>query len=681
MSESVVDRSGLVGREHDVATVLGMLETSRVLTLCGPGGVGKTRLAREVGRRLESVRAMPVCFVDLSNVIDAEDAGETIGRAVDACSIQQGRSLVVLDNCEHLLEPVRDAVELAVQSHASLRVLMTSRVPVDAILEATYRVQPLALEAARALFVRRVLAFDPKYDPQPDGADIESICTRLEGLPLALELAAPRVRVLGARRLAERLSMPYQLLSGRPEAGRPPRQQSLRALIAWSFDLLDEHERRAMQQLSVFAGWFSLEAAREVCSEDVATASVTTILALREKSLLAHDGERYYRMLEPIREFAAEKLRASGETGVFARRGHQRLQAATQGDVVRRLDAFHDNVRAALAWSLEYANDVELGAELVLAYTQFWIVRGFLTEGRRWVDRAASRLPPDDSLRHARLARAAGKLARQQGALQTATEANRRAVAFYESRPESAEALADALNGLALALHESAVLDEAERTYERALDIERQIGDDLGVAITSNNLAGLLVARGDFAPARARFETCLAHFRAAGDARMCGLVLANLAELTICCDQPAEALPLAREAYGLRKKLGDRSGMAHAALRAAEASILAAYIDDGRAYLKESLELAEGLENTALTCDGLRIATLLAVRTSLPEVAISIAAVEAGRRRVTDDLLTPVRRARHAALLAQARAQAAAPRAEEPHGDLRADLRALLLVG
>ncbi len=510
MNDLAVDRAELIGRERDLGAVLMMLETARVVTLCGPGGVGKTRLAHAIVERLSSARAMPVQFVDLSNVIDAEDAGDAVLRAIDACCNHPGRSVMVLDNCEHVLEAVRHTVETAVTAHPFLRVLATSRVPIDSILEATYVLHPLAADAAQALFVRHVRAFDPEYDPRADGADIAAICARLEGLPLAIELAAPRARVLGVRRLAQRLTLPSQLLSGKREAARAPRQQSLRALIAWSFDLLDEPERRAMGQLSVFAGWFSLEAAREVCADALRAGIVTTVLRLREKSLLTHDGERYYRMLEPIREFAAEELRVAGGAGefahrharfctAFAQRGYDRLKTTTPAELLRRLDAFHDNVRAALAWALEYENDVELGVDLVLAYTQFWIVRGFLTEGRRWVGRALAKLGEVQTRPHARLSRAAGKLARQQGDTSAAIVANRAAVAFYASLPQQSEELADALNGLALALHESGALDEAEATYARALEIERAVGDERGVAMMSNNLAGLLLARGAFA--------------------------------------------------------------------------------------------------------------------------------------------------------------------------------------
>ncbi|MFP3962523.1 BTAD domain-containing putative transcriptional regulator [Actinomadura fulvescens] len=409
-----VPATGLVGREDEVAGTCEALGTARLVTLTGPGGVGKTRVALEVARRLADAGGFPdgVWFVELAGRRLPDEVAEAVGRALgirdDASAgpadrlvgaLRDRRLLLVLDNCEHLVEPVAKLVETLLRDGSGLRVLTTSQEPLAIAGEVVRAVPPLPEPSAARLFVERASAAAPGADLDGSGAAevIATICRRLDGIPLALELAATRVRTLGVRGLADRLDDRFRLLAaGRRDA--PARQRTLRAMIDWSWELLPEPARIVLRRLAVQVDGCTLEAVETVCSgAGIDAADVLDVLArLVDRSLVvAVDGPGgpRYRLLESVAAYSLEQLDAAGETErvrrrhlayylALARQAEPRLYGSDQRTWLDRLDAETGNLRAALESAAEYgaAEDALL---LANALTWYWFLRGRYREAHR----------------------------------------------------------------------------------------------------------------------------------------------------------------------------------------------------------------------------------------------------------------------------------------------------------
>ncbi|MFI0372507.1 LuxR C-terminal-related transcriptional regulator [Actinomadura sp. 1N219] len=419
--------NAFVGRERDVGDLGRLLESMRAVTLCGAGGIGKTRLALHVAHTMlgagpDGVDAGPdgVWFVELADVRPdgttepvarrvatvlsvAEEDGRPLTETL-ADALRAPAALIVLDNCEHVIEECAKLTGMLLARCPRLRVLATSREPLRMAGENVWRVPPLEPDEARRLFIDRAKAARPGFD----GADaVHEVTRALDGMPLALELAAARVRVLSVEQIARRLTDRFRLLSAGDRTA-PARQRTLRAAIDWSHELLDDPERVLLRRLSVFSGW-TLEQAEHVCADAELPADdvLDLLTALVDKSLVAVSGELAgevrFRQLDSIREYAAERLADAGEDETF--RGRHRdavLHAAERHGriAVARDDAawaervalfnWYDvefgNVRSALTWSLD-RGDVREGLRICTALRTFWIVRGRVTEGAGWTDR------------------------------------------------------------------------------------------------------------------------------------------------------------------------------------------------------------------------------------------------------------------------------------------------------
>ena len=396
----------LVGRERELEELVALLSNgTRLLTLTGPGGTGKTRLALQVAAELVGSLHDGVFWVSLAGLTDPEllpsEVAQTIGAPDDLTGFLRGRELLLLlDNFEHLLDaaPVVSAV---LGACARVRVLVTSRAPLRVAGEHEYRLEPLPQKQAAALFVERARAVGREVAPD---ATVEEICRRLDGLPLAVELAAARTKLLAPERLLERLDSALAVLtSGARDA--PERQRTLRATIEWSYDLLDPSARELFARLSVFSGTFPLEAAEEVCG-----AELDDLGALVDYSLVKPIGDDRFLMLETIGEYALEQLGERNEEEELRRRHAAFFSALAEqayehrfdaeAEWSARLDSDHDDLRAALDWLLE--NDPDRALELAGALGWFWLSRGLLREGTRAPRRGARRFRRDRS-RHARV--------------------------------------------------------------------------------------------------------------------------------------------------------------------------------------------------------------------------------------------------------------------------------------
>jgi predicted ATPase/DNA-binding CsgD family transcriptional regulator len=428
-----VELSSFVGREKELAEAKRLLGNCRLLTLTGSGGCGKTRLALAAARKLVGGFEGGVWMVELAPLADPSllpqaaasvlGVREQPGRSTTetlADYLGSKRVLLILDNCEHLIEGCAALAEVLLHSCPGLRVLTTSREVLGITGEVAWPVPPLSLPDIRrladvqslprygsaSLFVERARAVKPTFAlTDQNAAAVARVCYRLEGIPLAIELAAARTKVLAVEEISERLDNCFGLLTG---GGRTamPRHRTLRATMDWSHELLTEEERILFRRLSVFVGGFTLEAAESACAVDGYERGETLELLshLVDKSLVTareEGGATRYHLLEMVRQYGGEKLDDSGEGAEVGRRyagfylgvaeeAERELSGPDQRWWLVRLEGEHGNLRAALSWSLSEGGDAGLGLRLAGALWPFWFARGYVSEGRRWLERAVS---------------------------------------------------------------------------------------------------------------------------------------------------------------------------------------------------------------------------------------------------------------------------------------------------
>ncbi len=563
--------SSFVGREDELRELRLYLESVRLLTITGPGGVGKTRLAAELAGKLEGRYDDGVVFVPLAAVDDAREAAAAIGRAAglnelghgDAkqallAQLRERRVLLILDNLEQARETGALAAEL-LEACPGVQMLATSRAPLGVRGEQAYPAPPLGLperggaEApaelagcpAVALFVERARAVRPDFRlDRTTAADVAELCLRLDGLPLAIELAAPRVRLFSPKALRERLGRRLDLLTGGAR-DMPERHKTLRAAIAWSYELLEPETRALFRRLSAFDGGATVEGAQAVCGADLDCEgrAYQSLGALTDHGLLGcadgRDGEPRFSMLESIRAFGLEKLREHGEEAAV-RHAHARhflelaeeaepsLTGAGQSEAFERLDAEHENFRAAMQWA-RHSGDAEAGIRLGGALWRFWISRNHIHEGRPLL---ASLLETEGGSAspgvRAKALYGLGTLCHYQGDLRAASETLE--LALEEARETAdADALGRSLAGFGWVRMLLGNFDRAEALSEEALEASSQAADARGRALALNNLGWIANYRGRYRDAARLHGESLALRREAGDRRGEAFALINLA--------------------------------------------------------------------------------------------------------------------------------------------------------
>jgi non-specific serine/threonine protein kinase len=617
-----VPLTSFVGREQQVAELARLLDTTRLVSVTGAGGCGKTRIAVAVANAVQRAFRDSVWMVELGALREPalvpqavttvlglrEQPGRPLSETL-AEFLSSRQLLLILDNCEHLLAACADLVQRLLSACPNVRILATSREPLHIAGELVWRVPPLSLpeavstpwpDSVRAfeairLFLERARLRRPQFDlTAASAAAVAQICRRLDGIPLAIELAAARIEALSAQEIAARLDDRFRLLVG-GSRDAPARQQTLRATVDWSYDLLSEAEQVLYGRLAVFAGAFGLEAAEQVCgagtgeeatgqsADDSAMRSGTRgeqqpalldlLQGLVEKSMVAmeeRNGRARYRLLETLREYGRERLAALGETELLHRRHVEYylvLAGAAEPQFVgpeqmlwlERLDGEHENLRQALGW-LRDEGEAEAGLRLVGALWRFWEMRGYLDEGLGWLDCALAAGAGSSRARAAALL-GAGALATQQGDY-------RRASALIEEGLALSRERGDQL-GQATALCALGKLAELQGDYARAtalldesLAMNRELGHRWGTARCLSYLGTVATRQGDYAQAAALHQESLALFRALGDRRSFALVLNNLANVTRERGEYAQARLLYEECLVVQRELGDEHGIA-----------------------------------------------------------------------------------------------------------------------
>jgi predicted ATPase/DNA-binding SARP family transcriptional activator len=571
----------LLGRETELAALAELVrgDGTRLITLTGTGGIGKTRLALELVRRLAPEFQQGSAVATLATVHDPALVPRAIlealgipevgqnAQALLATSLADSELLLLVDNFEQVLPAARAIAEL-LNAAPKLKVVATSRAPLHVAAEQEFPVPPLADDEAAELFVSRAQAANPRFDlSEQNAAAVAELCARLDGLPLAIELAAARTKLLPPATLLTRLSNRLELLTGgRRDA--PKHQQTLRMTFDWSYDLLNADAQRAFGQLGVFAGGCTLPAAEAVCDEPVLEA----LDALVDESLVRQRetaaGDARFSMLEVVREYALEQLARSGE-GDDVRRRHLAYFVALAEEAAphlargeeqiawfARLEDEHDNLRAALAFALDN-DDASSALRLAVGIRRFWQIHGYLAEGRQALEAALAGVPDEPS-----------------------------------------ELRADALNMVGILAAEQGDFDSSRGTFEAALADAHAVRSTRVISSALANLGNLAFFSGDTEAARELYKESIEHFETLGDLRGQALAKENIGLMALTAGDIPEAVTWLTDALDLAREGGDDREISAAARSLAAAMLELGDTEQATRLLAESLVVAREIGET-----------------------------------------------------------------------------------
>jgi predicted ATPase len=621
-----------VGRREEMAAIEEMLRRDdvRLVTLTGCCGTGKTRLAQMVARRSLLQFADGVFFIDLAPLTDAELVASAIAQTLGVQEsgieplgerlkefLKDKRMLFVLDNFEKLMGAAPLMKELLSSAHA-LKMLVTSRVPLHLNAEHEFSVPPLRLPPtaqmtstgrlmqyeAIALFVGRAQAVKPTFRlTERNASSVAEICVRLDGLPLAIELAATRVKLLSPQSILKRLQNRLRLLTGGAR-DLPARQRTMRAAISWSYDLLEEKEKKHLDRLSVFAGGCTLDAAERVCASDCGLQQLEMldrVAVLVDKSLLVQqeqaDGEPRFRMLEVVRAYTLEALEGRGESeamrrlhaGYYLTMAEEAEQAllGERSTWLDKLEVEHDNLRAALQWSNEC--DAETALRLTGSLQMFWLIRGHLAEGRKWslaVLERSTNAPP--AAARWKTLFGVGHLAQRQGDY-----------------------------------------PEARNFYDQSLTVAIEIGDRRQIALSNWGLGALACLQSDLSASRAFLEKSLTISRELDDREIIGMSLNVLGEVERTQGNYRRARPLYEEALAFRRQISDKAGLCATLINLGAVAYFESDYEGARLYYREVLVVGQELRHKSAISHALDGVAALATRHGDAESAAQLAGAAA----------------------------------------------------
>ncbi|MFN8474993.1 MAG: tetratricopeptide repeat protein [Anaerolineae bacterium] len=587
----------LVDRQTEVAALRKLLlrDDARLVTLTGAGGTGKTRVALAAATAALDDFLHGVFFVDLAPLRDSALVASTIARTLDVREtaghpyltavedyLREKSLLLLLDNFEQVLDAAPILADLLAAA-PRIKLLVTSREVLRLRAEHVFPVEPLAVPSLRdlppideltaypavALFAERAGNARPGFRMSAEnGEAVAEICTQLDGLPLAIELAAARVRLLPPAALLSRLGKGLTLTAGVRDL--PARQQTLRATIEWSYNLLSEEEKALLRRLGVFVGGATLEAIEAVCyaGDDTAGDVLDGISALTDKSLLRQavtQGEPSFRMLEAVHEYALERLEESGEAQALRRRhADYFLALAEQAEPellglhqiawLERLEREHDNLRAALQWSFE-AGDLDTALRLAGALGWFWYLHSHLVEGRTWLDRVSRQAGEQSTATGAKVLAAAGTLAFAQGDFTAARALHEQALALYREVGD-ARGEASSLDNLGVQMLAQGELEAAKGLLEQSASLYRETGDRVGLMNVLNNLGEVARTEGDYAAAERYYVDGLALVGQARNSMLVAWLLHNLGHVALYRNDIKRADDLFRESFAAGQEMG-----------------------------------------------------------------------------------------------------------------------------
>ena len=630
--------TSFIGRDVDLAAIAKLLATVRLLTLTGSSGSGKTRLAREAGTVAAAEHADWVWLVDLAPIGSPElvapaaaaalavreEPGRPLADSI-AARLRGSDALLIIDNCEHVVAAAAELIAGLLAACPALRVLATSQTRLGVPGEAIWPVPPLSIppaeddlavvveaESVRLLCDRAALARPGFSLTARNAANIAEICRRLDGIPLAIELAAARLSTLTPAQLAARLGNRFGVLTGGSRT-KPARHRTLRAAISWSHDLLDQQEQVCFRRMAVFSGGCTIDAAEAVCADASlpAEAVLDTVTSLVDRSLLTTEercGSMRYGMLESVRQYAREQLVQSGEDDQVSRRhlawlldlaGRADLDGADQSAWLDLLEADHDNFRAGLEWALA-ARQADSALALTGALAAFWVVRGYAGEGRHWLGAALSAATAhEDPRARATALDGAAQLAFAHADFPAEWEYLQESLGIWRELGQAAQ-VAQCLSDLAMVAHVRGEFGAARSLLDEALTSARLAGDQRQIAMALNGLGRLALHQDDPPQAAAYLEESLASIRQTGDLRRATVILGNLALATR--NQGRISLARARmdEQLASARELGDRKLIGWALTNLGRAAVEAGDLTAARARQDEALYLAEAIGDRRL---------------------------------------------------------------------------------
>lgn len=671
-----VQLTSFIGREEEIEKVKVLLKNTHLLTLTGPGGAGKTRLSLQVGADIIDEFANGVWFVELAPLTDPvqlqqeilkelgikEETKKTLEETLIAY-LKDKELLIILDNCEHLIEACAVLTEKLLKACPKLKIIATSREAMNCIGEQTHSIlsmetpnlseeisaeQITQYESVR-LFIERALSVNPKFRVNSENApSLAGICSRLDGIPLAIELAAARIKVLTLEKIHERLSNRFGLLTGGKRTALP-RQQTLKALIDWSYDLLSEREKILWARLSVFNDGWTLETAEEICSDDILKKDEVFDLLnlLVEKSILIFDEENErYGILETLKSYGEEKLKETNETNdIFLKYLYYYNElselaelklAGTQAQFwLDKLDTEHGNLQSAIVWAVKQGHYNE-GMRLAGTLGMFWDIRGYFSIGRRLLE---SMLANTNGVSKPFIAKAfsqAGTLAKNQGDYQQALKFYEKSLALhlelkdkdgiasslnnlgiveyeqgnYEEARKLCEehlkymretgdkdSVANSLNGLGNMAYDQGDYEQARKFHEESLELREELGNKRGIASSLNNLANVLNNQGDYEKAEKLYEKSLAIKRELGDKRGIATTLHNFGAITSCKEDYDLAKRYFEESIALAREIGDKQGVAETLYDLGSIEYKQRNIEQALRYYEESLSVRREIGN------------------------------------------------------------------------------------
>lgn len=587
-----VPRTLLVGREKEVAEAAKLLldPNVRLLSLTGPGGAGKTRLAIAVARDAAEHFAGGIQFISLASIMSPDLVGAAIVKALSLKLVANrtipqviadqmeanGPFLLILDNFEQIL-PAAHLVSEILAHCTFLKALVTTRASLQIYGEQEFPVAPLPIDPAAQLFQQRAMAVRPNFAVTPESEIvIRELCNRLDGLPLAIELAAARTKVLSPAAILDRLQSRLQLLTG-GASDLPERQKTLRKTVDWSYDLLNPAEQRLFWRFSVFVGGGTLEAAEAVCNtgQDLDIGVFDGLASLLDKNLIERiespETEPRFTMLETIREYALERLTLSGEEWhtrrshaayclVIAEEGNPELDPIARSEWLGRCDLEIDNFRSAMDWLIENTH-VEWALRLAMALFRFWDMREHFVEGRSRLEILLRLAEGGYAKERGRICTFLGALATPQGDYEAADVFLKKSFALYRELDDH-WGIAASLNALAVATRDRGNFEEAEHYFEQSLAYWRRLPDRRSTARCLHNLANAAKMRGDFGRATEALAEATSIFEEVGDATGAAWSVNQSGDLELEQGRIEAAQALYRNALGAFRKAGDSWGCA-----------------------------------------------------------------------------------------------------------------------